>query len=329
MAKTALSGRIQSVLDELKIASPMGVCMLEGCRTGAAYFSLCPAHYQEAVSGQVPSPPEPSSPTKCAIRWHTEPPIRGEAYCAQHRDLLASMKGGSLAQAIDEKTDFPLLDLPLDQVHPGWPSMRPDLQPEDVAGLSASIVSDGQHSPIIAVQDKEQGGYLIVDGTRRWMATRQIPGKKTIWARVMPAGTPESEIVRVASAANFQRQWIAPFAKSAWMYKLKKERGLENPQIAAAMGITERQLRDHLAVIDRADPRVLRAYSTGKIGLSTAVEIARLPLRRQPAVLDEILGEKLTRAGEKKVARRAVDAEIRAAFEAFKAGGYDGVTVHG
>lgn len=329
MPKTAFSTRLGTVLDEVQTVHLMGACMLEGCRTGSAYFGLCPAHYAEAVSGRIPPPPQPSSADKCAIRWDTNPPLRGEPYCREHRDLLASMKGGALAQAVDEKTEFPALDLPVAEVHPGWPAMRPDLSAEDVHGLAASIGTDGQHHPILVVPDKEHGAYLIVDGFRRWMAVSQIPGKKTIWARVMPAGTPESEIVRIASAANFQRQWIAPFAKSAWIYKLRKERGLETPQIAAAMGLTDREVQYHLAVMERAEPRVLRAYSTGRIGLATAIDLARLPLRRQSTVLDQILSGKLERAEQRTVARRAVDAEIRAAFAAFKSSPYPGYSVSG
>lgn len=321
MAKTRALDRVLGVLEETRL-NRMGACLLEKCGNGEVYLGLCAQHYRAAVEGRLEAP----AGEKCGVRWCT---AEGSAFCAEHDRMIRAMRKGELAKAVDGRVDLPEEEIPIAEIHPGWLTMRFDLRPEDAADLAGDIESVGLVVPIIVTPDAEKGGYLLVDGLRRWTAVKQIPGRKTIRARVAPKGTSEIELVRLASASNFQRQWIAPFAKSVWMVQLRDRHRMRTSEIASAMNLTEREVQYHFNALEGTHLDVLRAYAAGRLKLRTAVAIARWPEDEQPAVLARALAEGSDRRAQEKAVEAARHAALRRAFEAWLRNPGPGYERHG
>lgn len=315
---------LERVEESIRRVTPTGACLIEGCGTGSSFGGLCAAHYTEAVEARMPEPVRIAVPGRCAVRGHTSQPSNGTPYCKEHEAYFESMRGGALLRRVEKESRYPVSELPLGEVHPGTFAMRPDVTPESVADLAKSMAKDGQLAPILVVPDRK--GYEIVFGHRRWLAATQIPGKRTILAQVAPSETPRAQFLALASAENFERQWVPPFGKSAWMAKLRDREGLTNEEIAAAMNLSVRSVEHHFSALANTHPDVLDAYLSGRIPLGTAVRLGRVKPERQPELLATAMRD--SEAGEKE-AVRAVRAQVRAAYSAWRDDPGEGVSIRG
>lgn len=325
MKSVAVFSRVQDALTRLALASPTGTCLIAGDTRDASFFGLCAEHYAQVVKAGVPQPDEPGADGQCSVIGHSAPAAAGEAFCREHLAYFASMEGGALLRTLESSVQFPVQEIALSRIEPGSFAMRPDLTPENVADLARSMAKDGQILPILVVP--RDGSYEIVYGHRRRLAALQIPGKRTIRAQVAPAGTPRERLLAFASAENFERQWVPPFGKSAWMAKLRDREEMTNEAIATAMNLSLREVERHFQVLSRTHDAVLDAYLAGRISLRTAVRISAVARDRQPELLRRALREQVAAQRE---AERLAREEARAAWLAWRRGGAgDDVTFHG
>lgn len=327
MAGRDLKNKVQSALERIATATPTGACLVEGDRRGAVYFGLCPEHYLEAVEGRPPTPARARGDGQCAVRGCTRPAKAEAAYCPEHLSLFASMKGGALLKEVQSSTRFPRAELPLAKVRIGSFSMRPDLTAESVTELAGSIAEQGQLAPILVVPDGK-GRYELVYGHRRFLAARQIPGRNTIDAQIAPAATPRKQLVALAAAENFQREWVPLLAKAAWLAHLAQDEGMSPQEIAVALSMSLSEVYRHLQYIKGLHTDVLAAYLDGKLTVERANQLLAIPEARQPALLAQLLAAADADAAKKALAR-AVREEERRAFGKWKGDPGTGIAIKG
>lgn len=312
MSLRAPYDRIRRRLQVGKIARSMGRhrCILRGDRRGAVFFGLCRGHYAEALSGRLPSPPRPAK-GQCGVEGHAVPPVEATPFCREHLELFRRMKNGRLLLEARRRSPFPMRRIPVRSIRIGVFAMRPDITDSDVIDLAASIAEEGQLVPVLVVPHP-RGGYRLVYGHRRLRAC-QVLGLPTLLAQIAPAGTPTPKLAAYASAENFERQWIPPFAKTAWVAKLRQVHGLSPARIADVLNETERSVRAHLQIASRTHPKVLDAYLSGRLSMNAAIALSRLDGERQRQELTRLAA--LPIPEQRRAARRMETESFRTDFE--------------
>ena len=170
---------------------------------------------------------------------------------------------------------------------------------EELEEMVESIKSGGVRQPVI-VRAKEDGGYEMVSGHRRKLAS-EIAGLKEIPAIIRELTRDEATILMVDS--NIQREKVLPSEK-AFAYKMKldairrqagrpkKENSRQlvgNLESADIVGIESgesgRQVQRYIRLTELIK-ELLDLVDTGKIAFNPAVEISYLQQDEQYVLLD-------------------------------------------
>ena len=172
---------------------------------------------------------------------------------------------------------------------------------EELEEMVESIKSGGVRQPVI-VRAKEDGGYEMVSGHRRKLAS-EIAGLKEIPAIIRELTRDEATILMVDS--NIQREKVLPSEK-AFAYKMKleamKRQGQRNDLtcdqvgykldgkksvelLAKEFGESKSQVQRFIRLTELIT-EILDLVDTGKIAFNPAVEISYLQQDEQYVLLD-------------------------------------------
>ena len=169
---------------------------------------------------------------------------------------------------------------------------------EELEEMVESIKNGGVRQPVI-VRAKEDGGYEMVSGHRRKLAS-EIAGLKEIPAIIRELTRDEATILMVDS--NIQRERVLPSEK-AFAYKMKleaqkhqgKRNDLTSTQVVSKlrsneilgneMGESREQVRRYIRLTELIK-ELLDLVDTGKIAFNPAVEISYLQQDEQYVLLD-------------------------------------------
>lgn len=169
---------------------------------------------------------------------------------------------------------------------------------EELEEMVESIKSGGVRQPVI-VREREDGGYEMVSGHRRKLAS-EIAGLKEIPAIIRELTRDEATILMVDS--NIQREKVLPSEK-AFAYKMKmealKHQGKRNDltssqvgtklrtdeKIANEFGESRNQIQRYIRLTELIT-ELLDLVDTGKIAFNPAVEISYLQQDEQYVLLD-------------------------------------------
>lgn len=124
-----------------------------------------------------------------------------------------------------------MAEIPLVQVHPSTFNARRDFDAAQLQELADSIGEYGLLQPII-VRPDEGGGYEIVDGERRYRASK-LAGKRTICAVVRVTDDLMSR--KVSLIANLRRQGLNAIEEARGYQELRDNFGLSDDDIAASV----------------------------------------------------------------------------------------------
>ena len=161
--------------------------------------------------------------------------------------------------------------------------------------LVESISIDGIYEPLIVCPDKDEGGYIIVSGQRRFEAAKAA-GLKTVPAVVHDMDRDKMIIAIVDN--NICSRDILPSEK-AFGYKLKMEtlshQGASRQvgekwsvsQISEASNDSERQIHRYIRLTSLI-PELLNLIDEDKIAFSVGVELSYLDEDKQYTVLRQI-----------------------------------------
>ena len=167
--------------------------------------------------------------------------------------------------------------------------------------LVESISIDGIYEPLIVCPDKDESGYIIVSGQRRFEATKTA-GLKTVPAVVHDMDKDKMIIAIVDN--NICSRDILPSEK-AFGYKLKMEalshQGASRQvgekwsvsQISEASNDSERQIHRYIRLTNLI-PELLDLVDKGRIAFTPAVEMSFLSVDEQKALALEMEGADAT-----------------------------------
>ena len=184
----------------------------------------------------------------------------------------------------------------IDKILPNPEQPRQEFDQNALKDLAASIKKHGVILPI-AVEEAEDGQYILHDGERRLRAAK-LARLKTIPAHVVPAlnGSGPQERLERAIVANIQRMDMNPIEEAMGFSRLMKEFGLTTRQVAERIG--RKGSNGHRHVLDRLillklDEPIRDLIARGKF--SRSANVARALLRIPDSETRISLAKKLSK----------------------------------
>jgi len=216
-------------------------------------------------------------------------------------------------------------DIPLEEISdfPNHPfKVKMD---ESMADMAESVKQYGVLVPAL-VREKPEGGYEMVAGHRRKMAS-ELAEKKEMPCIVRNLTDDEAVLIMVDS--NLQREQILPSEK-AFAYKMKlsamnrqgQRTDLTSVPLGQKLGKTSRellaekspdsntQIQRYIRLTELITP-ILDMVDSGKIAMRPAVELSYLPKEQQTALLDTMQLEDCTPSHAQAIKMRKFSEEGR------------------
>ena len=197
---------------------------------------------------------------------------------------------------------------------------------ESMADMAESVKQYGVLVPAL-VREKSEGGYEMIAGHRRKMAS-ELAEKKEIPCIVRNLTDDEAVLIMVDS--NLQREQILPSEK-AFAYKMKldamkrqgkrtdltsepvawKLKGKESAEILGQqVGESKDTVRRYIRLTELITP-ILDMVDSGKIAIRPAVELSYLPKEQQTILLDTMQLEDCTPSHAQAIKMRKFSEEGR------------------
>jgi ParB family chromosome partitioning protein len=164
-----------------------------------------------------------------------------------------------------------VIEIPVSQVSPNPHQPRQAMDPETLAGLSASIRTHGVLQPLIVT--RVGNGYQIITGERRWRAA-QLAELRTVPALVKET-TPQ-QMIELALVENIQRADLNPLEEASAYRQLIDEFGLTQEQVAERVGKSRVGVANTVRLLKLAD-EAKQALAAGHISEGHARALLSLP----------------------------------------------------
>jgi ParB family transcriptional regulator, chromosome partitioning protein len=208
-----------------------------------------------------------------------------------------------------------LAHLPVEMIHPNPRQPRRTFEHEATSGLADSIRAQGVVQPVV-VRVREEGGYELIAGERRWRAAREA-GVPTLPAVVREAD--DRDALLLGLVENVAREQLSPVEEARAYALLLDEFGLSLGEIGERVGRSKPSVSNRLRLLELPDD-VLAMLERGELseGHARAVlavqghedrrRLARLIVRRGLSVR---AAERAARwAGARTRARKAREAPL-------------------
>jgi len=208
-----------------------------------------------------------------------------------------------------------LAHLPVEMIHPNPRQPRRTFDHEATSGLADSIRAQGVVQPIV-VRVREEGGYELIAGERRWRAAREA-GAPTLPAVVREAD--DRDALLLGLVENVAREQLSPVEEARAYALLLDEFELSLGEIGERVGRSKPSVSNRLRLLELPDD-VLAMLERGELseGHARAVlavqdhedrrRLARLIVRRGLSVR---AAERAARwAGARTRARKAREAPL-------------------
>ena len=160
---------------------------------------------------------------------------------------------------------------------------------EAYAGLVDSIKEHGLLNPIVVMIDEDGENYLLVDGTQRFSAVCDLDWE-TVPANVVETRA-EADLLRKQIIGNIHRIEMKPVQYSKQLQKiLALDPLLTATQLASQLAKSTAWINQRLGLL-HLDARVAELVDSGKINLTNAYSLSKLPPEEQVAFLDQAMTE--------------------------------------
>ncbi len=161
--------------------------------------------------------------------------------------------------------------LQISEIVPNSEQPRKSFSHEEMAGLVASVKKHGILQPLV-VTEKEDGGYELIVGERRFRAA-QIAGLATVPALVRSAT--QQERLELALIENIQRQDLNPIEQAFAFQRLIDEFNLTQEDVAEQVGKNRSTIANMVRLLGL--PEIIqRALADGKISAGQAKALLSL-----------------------------------------------------
>lgn len=173
-------------------------------------------------------------------------------------------------------------------IHPNKNQPRKDFDGESLMELAQSIKAHGMIQPIIVT--KQDQGYMIIAGERRWRAAKEIELKEI---PCIVREYSEQQLVEVALIENLQRENLNVIEEAtAYKYIIDKY-NVTQEQLAEALGKSRPYIANTLRLL-QLDPRVLDMIKEGRISGGHGRALLRIgDLEKQYQVALKVEKEKI------------------------------------
>lgn len=195
----------------------------------------------------------------------------------------------------------------IDSIRPNPYQPRRRFADQELKGLSSSIKEKGVIQPLVV--RAVSNGYELIVGERRWRAARLAGVRKV---PVVVKNLSGAEMVETALVENIQREDLNPLEKADAFYRLIKEFGLTQQQVAKRVGQNRSTVANFLRL--RNLPKPIQADITnntltmGHARALLAVENAA----QQRDVWRRIVSEGLSVRAAETLVKRLKDRKLRA-----------------
>jgi ParB family chromosome partitioning protein len=193
-----------------------------------------------------------------------------------------------------------LVHLPVEAVHPNPRQPRRRFEPEAAAGLASSISLQGVLQPIV-VRRREEGGFELIAGERRWRAARAA-GVATLPAVVREVDDRDSLLLGLVE--NVARENLSAVEEARAYASLVDEFELSLGEVAERVGRSKSAVSNRLRLLELPED-VLWMLARGDLTEGHARAVLALPedgARRRLA--RRIVEEGLTVRGAELAARQ-------------------------
>ena len=194
---------------------------------------------------------------------------------------MAKMKGlgrglDALLGADEPEPRDRLMNLPVENLHPGKYQPRTQMNPEAIAELAESIKVQGIIQPIVArpTSDRE---YEIIAGERRWRAAK-LAGLDTVPALVREVR--DDFALAMALIENIQRENLNPIEEATGIQRLIDEFQMTHEAAADAVGRSRSAVTNLLRLLSLPKP-VQDMILHGKLDMGHGRALLALPGAKQ------------------------------------------------
>jgi ParB family transcriptional regulator, chromosome partitioning protein len=198
------------------------------------------------------------------------------------------------------------LESPIDRVARNPHQPRSNFDDASLGELSASIAAHGVLQPIV-VRSTNDGGYELIAGERRLMASRAA-GLSTIPAVVRE--TAGGEALELALVENLQRADLNAMEEAGAYRELIDRFGLTHEAVARQVGKSRVAISNALRLLDLA-PETRQAIVDGRISEGHGRALAAITIPElQRAVLQLVLDRQLSVRQTEELVRRKRSAPV-------------------
>ncbi len=198
-----------------------------------------------------------------------------------------------------EATGPQLAHLPVDAIHAHPRQPRRRFEPEATTGLASSLKQQGVLQPIV-VRPRNEGGYELIAGERRWRAAREA-GLQTLPALVRDADDRESLLL--ALVENVAREQLSPVEEARAYASLVDEFELSLGDVADRVGRSKPAVSNQLRLLELPE-EVLWMVARGELTEGHARAVLSLPDHDERKLLAKrIVREGMSVRGAEKAAQ--------------------------
>jgi ParB family chromosome partitioning protein len=180
--------------------------------------------------------------------------------------------GRGLEVLIGGAGEAELLHLPVESVHANPRQPRRRFEPEATSGLAASIRHQGVLQPVV-VRPREEGGYELIAGERRWRAAREA-GVPTIPAVVRHAD--DRDTLLLGLVENVARENLSPVEEARAYASLIDEFELSLGDVAERVGRSKPSVSNRVRLLELPED-VLWMLARGDLTEGHARAVLALP----------------------------------------------------
>lgn len=183
-----------------------------------------------------------------------------------------------------------------DSITPDPENLRRSWDPADINTLAENILEHGQMDPI-SVFERDDAGYDLLDGERRWRACK-LAGVPTMRAIIVPKPSPTELLCKKISRALQTKALTIQEEVNALVEGLKALCAYDQPekwaQAARKLGIQPAVLRERMR-INKLSGKLRQAFENGKLDYSTAQTLGKIEdYNFQEKVAEFVVQEKLS-----------------------------------
>ena len=158
--------------------------------------------------------------------------------------------GRGLEVLIGGAASAELTELPVETIHPNPRQPRKHHDSDAAHGLADSVRAQGVIQPVV-VRPRDEGGYELIAGERRWRAAREA-GVPTIPAVVRHADDRDSLLLGLVE--NVARENLSPVEEARAYASLIDEFELSLGDVAERVGRSKPSVSNRVRLLELAEP---------------------------------------------------------------------------